>query len=180
MKRTIYTFMSIAALALGAAPARAVAQVGVKIAFVDSRLILQQTPGYAAADSQFTRELGSWKAEVQRLQATLDSAAQAFEQSSVVLSPSARDAKRQDLVQQQKTLQQRASELEDRAAARQRELLDPIEQKVNDAIEKVRADGNYAMIFDVGSQNSGIVAADRSLDLTQLVIQHLTAPAEGQ
>ena len=104
------------------------------LGFVDSRLILQSTPGYQAADSQFTRELASWRAEIQRLQASLDSAARDFEQSSVVLSPSARDSKRQELMSQQATLEQRASELEGRATTRQRELLDPIEQRVNAAI----------------------------------------------
>ena len=138
MKRLVASFLSLAAAVTVATPTSALAQVGVKIAFVDSRLILQQTPGYAAADSQFTRELGSWRAEVQRLQASLDSAARDFEQSSVVLSPSARDAKRQDLIQQQATLEQRAADLEQRAAQRQRELLDPIEQRVNAAIESIR------------------------------------------
>ena len=177
MKRLVCSLIGLAGVASTATPTALEGQVGVKIAFVDSRLILQQTPGYAAADSQFTRELSSWRAEVQRLQASLDSAARDFEQSSVVLSPSARDAKRQDLIQQQATLEQRASDLEQRAAARQRELLDPIEQRVNAAIESIRNSGNYAMIFDVGSPGSGIVAADRSLDLTQVVIEQLTKPA---
>ena len=178
MKRLITSLIGLTAVVLIAIPTALAAQVGVKIAFVDSRLILQQTPGYAAADSQFTRELNSWRNEVQRLQASLDSAARDFEQSSVILSPSARDAKRQDLIQQQSTLETRAADLETRAATRQRELLDPIEQRVNVAIEQIRASGNYAIIFDVGSPGSGIVAADRSLDLTQVVIDELTNPAD--
>jgi Skp family chaperone for outer membrane proteins len=178
MTRIIGRFIGLAAILVIAMPAAVRAQVGVKIAFVDSRLILQQTPGYAAADSQFTRELGAWTAEVQRLQSSLDSAARDFEQSSVVLSPSARDAKRQDLIQQQATLEQRAADLEQRAAQRQRELLDPIEQRVNAAIESIRAAGSYAMVFDVGRPGSAIVAADRSLDLTQRVIQELTQTTE--
>lgn len=171
MKRIILSLIGLVAVATTAVPTTAQAQgVGPKLGFVDSRLILQSTPGYQAADSQFTRELASWRAEVQRLQASLDSAARDFEQSSVVLSPSARDSKRQDLVTQQSTLERRAAELETRATTRQRELLDPIEQRVNSAIESVREAGNYAIIFDVGSPGSGIVAADRGLDLTQQVI----------
>ena len=174
MKRLVGSLIGFAAALMVATPTSALAQAGSKIAFVDVRLILQQTPGYAAADSQFTRELGSWRAEVQRLQASLDSAARDFEQSSVVLSPSARDAKRQDLIQQQATLEQRAADLEQRAAQRQRELLDPIEQRVTATIESVRESGGYAMIFDVASPGNGIVAADRSLDVTQIVIAELT------
>ena len=177
MTRLFSGLIVLTAVLFMVTPTALAGQGGLKIAFVDSRLILQQTPGYTAADSQFTRELGSWRAEIQRLQASLDSAARDFEQSSVVLSPSARDAKRQDLIQQQQTLEQRAADLETRAATRQRELLDPIEQRVNAAIEQVRESGSYAMIFDVGSPGSGIVAADRSLDLTQVVIDELTKPA---
>jgi outer membrane protein len=178
MKRLVLSLVGLAALTLGVIPVTAEGQgAGPKLGFVDSRLILQSTPGYQAADSQFTRELGSWRAEIQRLQASLDSAARDFEQSSVVLSPSARDAKRQDLMTQQATLEQRAAELETRATDRQRELLDPIEQRVNGAIETVRAAGGYAFVFDVGSPGSGIVAADRTLDLTEMVLQELTRPA---
>ena len=42
-------------------------------------------------------------------------------------------------------------------------------------IEGVRAAGNYAIIFDVSAPNNGIVTADKSLDLTQRVIQQLKA-----
>ncbi len=143
-----------------------------KVAFVNARLILQATPGYTEAESVFTRELQGYRNEIQRLQASLDSAARDFEQSSVVLSPTARDAKRQELVKQQNDLEQRTRDLEQRASSRQRELLDPIEQRVNAVIDGLRASGNYAIIFDV-SAGSGIVAADRALDLTQRVIDQL-------
>jgi Skp family chaperone for outer membrane proteins len=91
----------------------------------------------------------------------------------VLLSPTQRAAKRKDLEGQQQKLEQRTQELQQRAATRERELLDPIQSKVNSVIEGMRASGNYAIIFDVSSPNSGIVTADKSLDLTQKVIQQL-------
>jgi len=42
-------------------------------------------------------------------------------------------------------------------------------------IEAVRAEDNYAMIFDVGSQTSVIVAADKNLDITDKVMARLKA-----
>ena len=110
---------------------------------------------------------------MQKLQATLDSAASDFEQKSVMLSPTQRAAKRKDLEGQQQQLEKRTQELQTRAATRERELLDPIQSKVNSVIEGMRASGNYAMIFDVSAPNSGIVTADKSLDLTDKVIQQL-------
>ncbi len=172
---TVRTFIATVVLGLGlAATVSAQQPTGpVKIAYVNARLILQSTPGYAEAESIFTRELQSYRNEIQRLQSTLDSAARDFEQSSVVLSPTARDTKRQELVQQQQTLEQRTRDLQERADTRQRELLGPIEERVNTVVDGVRASGNYAIIFDVSSDGAGIVSADRSLDLTERIIQQL-------
>jgi outer membrane protein len=144
-----------------------------KIGYVNTQAILKQTPGYAQAESTFSKELLTYRGEVQKLQASLDSSASDFEQQSVMLSPTQRQAKRKDLEAQQKKLEDRTQELQQRASGRERELLDPIQTKVNTVIEGIRAAGNYAMIFDVSAPNSGIVTADKSLDLTQKVIQQL-------
>ncbi|HEX3275085.1 MAG TPA: OmpH family outer membrane protein [Gemmatimonadales bacterium] len=157
---------------LAAAPAAA-QQGSAKVAYVNTQAILKSTPGYAQAESTFTKELATYRGEVQKLQATLDSAASDFEQQSVLLSPTQRAAKRKDLQGQQQQLEKRTQELQQKAATRERELLDPIQSKVNSVIEGVRASGNYAMIFDVSAPNSGIVTADKALDLTQKVIQQL-------
>src|SRR3954471_3048818 len=146
-----------------------------KVAYVNTQAILKQTPGYVKAESTFTKELANYRVEVQKLQATLDSSAADFDQQSVMLSPTQRAAKRKDLQTQQQKLEQRTQELQQQAATRERELLDPIQSKVNSVIEGVRAAGNYAMIFDVSAPNNGIVTADKSLDLTQRVIQQLKA-----
>src|ERR687896_2609477 len=144
-----------------------------KIAYVNTQAILKQTPGYVKAESTFTKELEGYRVEVQKLQATLDSAASDFDQQSVMLSPTQRAAKRKDLQAQQQKLEQRTQELQKQAATRERELLDPIQSKVNSVIEGGRAAGNYAMIFDVSAPNNGIVTADKTLDLNQPVIQPL-------
>ena len=72
-------------------------------------------------------------------------------------------------------LETRAQELQQKAQAREPELLAPLQQKVNAVIEAIRAEGNYALIFDVSAQGGNIVAADRSLDLTDRVIEKLKA-----
>jgi outer membrane protein len=174
MKLTVVgVWAALLVLAVGAAPASAQQGGGAKVAYVNTQAILKSTPGYASAESTFTKELATYRTEVQKLQATLDSAASDFEQKSVMLSPTQRAAKRKDLQGQQAQLEKRTQELQTRAATRERELLDPIQSKVNSVIEGVRASGNYAMIFDVSAPNSGIVTADKSLDLTDKVIQQL-------
>jgi outer membrane protein len=168
-------WVSLIAVSVAGPESLAAQQGGSKVAYVNTQAILKQTPGYVKAESTFTKELEGYRVEVQKLQATLDSAASDFDQQSVMLSPTQRAAKRKDLQAQQQKLEQRTQELQQRAATRERELLDPIQSKVNSVIEGVRAAGNYAVIFDVSAPNNGIVTADKSIDLTQRVIQQLKA-----
>ena len=146
-----------------------------RIGFVNIQAILKSTPGYAKAESTFAKELDGYRSEVQKLQAGLDSAAQDFEAQSAVLSPTQRTQRRKDLEGQQEKLQQRTQELQQKAASRERELLDPIQARVNSVIEGIRAAGNYAIIFDVSAPGNGIVTGDKGLDLTQRVLQQLQA-----
>ncbi|MBW8772609.1 MAG: OmpH family outer membrane protein [Gemmatimonadetes bacterium] len=160
-----------------AAPASAATA---KFAYLNSRAILAQTPGYAQAESLFSRELNASRDEVAALQKTLDSAANDFETASVLLSPSVKQQRQQALVAQQQAVQQRQQELQDRMTARERELLDPLQTRVQAIIEGIRAEMNYAMIFDVAAMNGAMVAADRSLDITPMVIQRLQAAPPGR
>ncbi|HET7025748.1 MAG TPA: OmpH family outer membrane protein [Gemmatimonadales bacterium] len=146
-----------------------------RLGYVNSRAILAVTPGYAQAESTFTREFDMAKSQVAQLQAQLDSAATDFQNSSVLLSPTARQQKQQGLVQQQQDIEQKTQELQTRMQGRERELIEPIQSRVQAVIEGIRAEGNYAMIFDVSAMGGGVVAADRSLDLTQVVIDRLQA-----
>ncbi len=163
------------------APGRASAQGGQaptgRVAYVAVQAVLQRTPGYAQADSIWTQEAEGYRRQLTGLQARMDSATAAFDQQSVMLSASQRTAEQKKLQQQAADLQQQVTELQQKASDRQRELLDPIEQRVMAVIEGLRAEGNYAIVFDVSAQGSNIVAADKSLDLTQKAIARLGTAA---
>ena len=146
-----------------------------RVAFINSQSVLKAAPGFAQAESLFTKDVETYRAEATRLQATLDSAAAAFNRDGVLLSPSARETRRKELETQQQALEQRVAELQQRGVQRERELLDPITSRIQTVIDGLRAEGNYSMIFDVAVLGSGIVSADRSLDLTETVIRRLQA-----
>jgi outer membrane protein len=162
-------------LALAVPAALSAQQGGAKLGFINSRAVLLATPGYAQAESTYNKELAEFRAEVDKLQGSLDSMAADFEQKSVMLSATARTAKRKELDDRRGKLEARAQELRDKAAQREQELIAPIHSRVNDAIEGIRADGGYAMIFDVSANEGLIVTADKSLDLTQKVIDKVKA-----
>ncbi len=176
MRRAVTVWTWLGLLAAGAAPGRAQArpsQPSLKIGFISSRQILQQTPGYAAAESTFNKEVQGFRDEVQKLQQQLDSAVRVFDQQSIALSPAAKQQKQKDLQQLQQKFEQRSNDLQSRAQQREQELLQPIQSRVNAVIQGLRAEGNYALIFDADAPNSNIVAADPALDITSKVLERL-------
>lgn len=155
---------------LAAAPQQ---QTSTRIAFVNSQTILQQTPGYAAAESTYTKEFEGFQGEMVRMRQRLDSTVAAYQQSSVGLSAAQRQAKEAEIRRLQQQAEQRSNELRQRAQERERELVQPLEDRVKAVIEGLRAERNMSIIFDIAAPGSGIIAVDQSLDMTSLVIQRL-------
>ena len=175
IRSALTVLAAVAIVTVAPAIVSAQGQAPSKVGYVAVQAVLQRTPGYAQADSIWTQENVGYQRELQQLQAQMDSATAAFEQQSVMLSPSNRAAEQKKLQDLATQLNERVNQLRQRASDRQRELLDPIEQRVMAVIEGLRAEGNFAIVFDVSAQGSSIVAADKALDLTQLAIQRLTA-----
>jgi len=75
--------------------------------------------------------------------------------------------------------QAREQQLQTRAAERQRELMAPLQTRIQTVLDGVRAERNLAIIFDVANPQTGIVSADPTLDLTELVVSRVQG-AGGQ
>lgn len=181
MQRLVPVSLAVAAV-LATTPSLTFGQGGggaqttapLKIAFINSREILQRTPGYAVAESTYLKEVDGFRTEVQKLQQQLDSAVQAFDQQSIALSPAARQTKQRELQAMQTRMEQRTNELQDRARQREQELLQPIQARVQGVIQGLRAELNYALILDADAAGGLIAAADPSLNITARVLQRLT------
>lgn len=173
---------AVAALALSVAVPRLARAQGpsagstgpLKIAFINSREILQRTPGYAAAESTYLKEVDGFRIEVQKLQQQLDSAVQAFELQSLALSPAARQQKQKDLQAMQQRMEVRTNDLQAKARQREQDLLQPIQARVSSVIEGIRAEQNYALILDADAAGGLIAAADPALNITARVLQRLS------
>ena len=162
----------VVAAILGAAATEGRQQAPHKLGYVNSALVLSGLPEYQQAESTYARELQSFQAEIERLATQLDSMTREYDQQQVVLTPSAKQQKIQEIRDQQQRFEQRRGELNVRAQEREQELLQPIKERMDAVLEGIRAEGNYAFIFDVAI-GGGIVAADRSLEITELIRSRL-------
>jgi Skp family chaperone for outer membrane proteins len=63
------------------------------------------------------------------------------------------------------------NQLQQQAEQRQQEIVQPVMERINQAIEELRVEGEYTLILDIAS--GAILAADQGLDLTQELIRRL-------
>ena len=165
-----------AAMTIGAIPSAQQSAPG--YAYVSSEIILRQTPGFAAAESTWNGEVASMRADIEEMSRQLDSAVRAFDQQSIVLSPTARQEKQDELRNLNEQLQQRGNDAQLRADQRQRELMAPLEERIQAVIDGVRAERGLGVIFDVSAPGNNIVSADPVLDLTSTIVRRLTGGSE--
>jgi outer membrane protein len=144
-----------------------------KIGYINSALLLQQAPGRAEAEAQFDREVGVYRQQIQRMDDSLKTLMAAFDRDAPKLDSATRQTRRTSIGRREVEYQQRARGLDSTMQARQAQLVKPIMERVQSVIETIRAEDNYAVILDVGAQVSVVVAADKSLDLTDRVLARL-------
>ncbi len=178
-KRVYLGFAVIAILAtVTVAAIPATPQGGPTLAYVSSEVILRQTPGFAAAESLWNAEVASMRADLEQLSRQLDSAVRAFDQQSIVLSPTARQAKQEELRQLNEQFQERSNAAQLRANQRQAELMAPLEERIQAVIDGLRAERGLGIVFDVSAPGNNIISADPVLDLTSTVVRRLTGGSE--
>jgi outer membrane protein len=175
MQVTRFFLPILMVLALGSS---AGAQTLVKIGYIDSQAILDQDPAAQAAQQQFESEMTTYRGEVQTMGEELTGLIQAYDDQESALSDAAKANREEEIRLKQAQYQPRLSELEQQAAVRQAELVEPVMERITAVIEELRSSGSFSIIFDVAAQ--GIISADPDLDLTAEVVRRLqAAPLPG-
>lgn len=143
-----------------------------KLAYVNTRNIIEAAPGRADAAAQFQKEFAVMQEKAKKMTDSLQSAIDEYKKVMPTLTAAQRDAREKALGQRQQDVQARASEMEQSAQTREQELMQPILDQIKLVLEDVRVEGGYTFLFDVASA-SGIVAADKNLDISDRVIAKL-------
>lgn len=157
-----------------AAPAGA---QNLKIGFIRSSTILDQSQAARTATEQFNREVESWNQEAQRRKAELDLLSKELEAQAPMLSDAVRRQKEQDY---QRKLGEHDQYVQSiwgpggLVTQRNDELLKPIIEKMQRIARKIASEDGYDFILDASDGN--IIYADKNYDLTQRVIDALNQP----
>jgi outer membrane protein len=148
------------------------AQSGQKFAYIRSSVLLDQAPGRVEAEAQFEKETAAYGDQIKRMSDSLNAMAADFDKTQASLSATARDTRGKAIQAKQAEYERRTRDLQQKAQARQAELVQPILDRVKQAIEELRVEGGYSFVFNA-DQGSSIVAMDKNLDITDRVLAKL-------
>ena len=182
MRKLNFIVMMVAAVAANDVAAQAVstsppvpsAGSPFKIAYIRTDRIFQEAPGAAEAKVTLDREANKHRADLALLADSLQNMVKDYEAKQVMLSPDAKK-KQEDAIRAKNTAYEaRQQQLQDLMSKRQKDLVEPIMDRINKTISDVRKEMGFAIVFDA---TQGIISADSTLDLTAEVLKRLKAAA---
>lgn len=148
---------------------------GAKIGYVRSDVIMQQLQEYRDAENTLQRENQGWLQEAEKMENEIRIKEAQLEELRLILSDERRKALEDELTQMKRELnryRQQTWYAEDcRYVRRRRELFDPIDAKVTQAVKQVAEEKGLDMVFDTVSGN--VVYGKPALDITDLVLEKL-------
>jgi outer membrane protein len=174
MKRTFVAAMAMAALSVPGGPISALAQT-VKIGYIDSIKIFAENKETQEAERVYRRDVEQWEAQKQRMEQELMRLGEELTAQSAMLSEEKKAERRLEVQRKSDDYKRFMEETfgdNGLAARRNKELTQPIVDKINRIIEKIAQEQGYSMVFDVA--NANIVYADKTLDITDLVLTALS------
>jgi len=151
----------------------------VKIGLIDSDRILTEYLGAREMKSQFDVEIDKFKAKALELRQKTETAKREYESQKLMLSETAKAAKLKEINDLEEELNRYLKNVYGTgglAEKKQRELMTPIVDKINKAIEKISESEDLTIVFDLAGQ--GVLYAKEGMDITDLVIDELNREYE--
>lgn len=149
----------------------------IKLGYVDTVKLFSQYSETVEAEKVYKKEVEAWKKKASEMEAEISKLREEIQSQSLMLSEDKLAEKKLELDQKIKEYQQYVNDIfgeEGQAARRNKELTQPIVEKINAVIAKIAEEEGYTMIFD--SAQGNILYAKKAMDLTDKVLERL----EGQ
>jgi len=174
MKRKLVVVMIGALVAVAAGAVSALAQE-IKIGYIDSIKIFAENKETQEAERVYRQEVQVWEAQKQRMEQDIARMGEELNAQSPMLSEEKKSERRLEMqrkMDEYKRFMEETFGDNGLAAKRNKELTQPIVDKINKIIEAIAIEQKYTMVFDVA--NANIVYADKKLDMTDLVLTRLS------
>ncbi|MEO5585252.1 MAG: OmpH family outer membrane protein [Flavobacteriales bacterium] len=146
-----------------------------RIAFVDTKYILEQMPEYTAAQQELDRNSKKWQDEIDERWNQIKRLREAFNAEAILLTEEMKKSRQDDIdkkEQEARDLQQKRFGVGGDLFKKRQELIQPIQDRIFDAVKEV-AGTSYVAIFDIGGVGNNVLYASEKYDKSDSVLRKL-------
>ena len=146
----------------------------IKIAYVDTDRIMNESKLTKEAQKTFQNEQQQWQEKLQKMQDKIDKLSADYQAKQLVLTEEGKKEAQAKLLKLDQEIKEYYNKIygeNGEAAKRNNELLKPILDKLKTVIENIAVKENYAYILD--SSSGAILYAKPAYDITDQVIEEL-------
>lgn len=159
-------------LILVACPVLGLAQ---KVAYVDLEYVLKNIPEYQDAQKRIDDLSAQWQKEIDQKYAEIDRLYKQFQAEQVLLTEDIKAKRRQEIEDKEKAareLQKKRFGYQGDLFQKRQELVQPIQDRVYDAIQKTATARQYDFVLDK-SAGTVLLFANSKLNISDAVLQSL-------
>ena len=167
MKKHLFLFAVATAISLAVS--------GQRFAYIDTEYILDNIPEYQAAEREVEELAIQWQAEVENKFAEVDRLYRTYQAEAPLLPDEMKRQREEEIMAKEraaKELQMQRFGREGDLFSRRQELIQPIQDRVFQAVEEMASRGNYAVIFDKAG-GAAMIYTDVRYDLSDDVLQRM-------
>lgn len=151
------------------------AQQNQRIAYVDSDYILENIPEYADAQEEINQLSKQWEKEITALYQEAQEMDREYKAESVLMSEDQKRKKKEAIAakrQEAENLRMQYYGPEGELYAKRAELIQPIQEKVYNAINQVALTKNYAFVFDKAAGTTMLYCNDKN-DISDEILDEI-------
>lgn len=152
------------------------AQTTPKLGYVDSRAVSDKLPEVKQAYSVLSDFSKAKENELRKEAEAFQKRVEQFEKDAQTMDQKMVTAKERELQAQQEQLQLRQSTAQTEIQNKQKQIFDPIEKRIQDAISQVATENGYTYIF----AKEVLLHSPSGDDISDLVVKKLLASAPKQ
>jgi outer membrane protein len=169
--KNIFSLMVIAGFVVLILSSSGYAQIA-KFGYVDSDRIFAEFKEWGKAQEEFNIQYKAWDDEAKTMQKELDEIMTEYEKQKLILSTEKKKEREAVIDTKRQALDAFTKDIFGPAGTAERknnELVKPLLEKINAAIERAATEGNYDFVYN----SSGLAYAKKEYDMTDKVLKLL-------
>jgi outer membrane protein len=155
---------------------------GQKFGYIDSEYIVGKMPAYQKANAEMERWTQRWTKELADQQTELERLERALKAEEPLLTDAMKTQRQRDIAQKEQQLRERSNAifgLDGEYVRKRKDLMRPLLDEINGALEKVSRQKQLAVVFDKAADGLTMLYTDPRHDYSDFVLEALGLDAKS-